>query len=107
MQGFTSISLFGCDFGYADINKAERGRACLEFWVGIACARGVAVQVAADSSLLDSNCGAEIKLYGYDAYNLSFEQVEAKAAPQVNWSARDVLPSAEEIEARYSYQGAA
>ncbi|POP53068.1 hypothetical protein [Zhongshania marina] len=107
MQGFTSISLFGCDFGYADINKAERGRACLEFWVGIACARGISVQVAADSSLLDASCPLDIKLYGYDAYDLSLEHVEGKAAPQVVAKARDVLPSAEEIEQRYNYQGAA
>tara|TARA_R110001592_G_scaffold350999_1_gene647802 strand:+ start:24371 stop:25078 length:708 start_codon:yes stop_codon:yes gene_type:complete len=107
LQGFTDISLFGCDFGYADMNKAERGRACLEFWVGIACARGIRVQVAADSQLLDTNCPNEIKLYGYDAYDLTLDQVAGKPAPQVVAKRREVLPSAEEIERRYANVGVA
>jgi hypothetical protein len=33
--------LFGIDFTYPNAHDAEKGRACVEFWLGIAAARGI------------------------------------------------------------------
>src|SRR6266446_6824651 len=37
----SKISLFGIDFTYPDAHDAEKGRACVEFWLGIATQRGI------------------------------------------------------------------
>lgn len=64
------IIMFGCDYYYVDPNRPdwnakalETGRACVEFWLGVAVARGIRVVVAASSSLLDQSTGRP--LYGY------------------------------------------
>ena len=44
---------------------AEAGRACTEFWISAAIARGIKVEVAYNSTLLDTNVPDEEKLYGY------------------------------------------
>jgi hypothetical protein len=38
--GVKKISLFGCDYTYPNVHDAEKGRACLEFHLGIAKAAG-------------------------------------------------------------------
>lgn len=58
-EGFNEISLFGCDFSYPDAHVAESGRACCEFWLGIATQRGVKIAVAQNSTLLDINVGQQ------------------------------------------------
>jgi hypothetical protein len=63
-EGYNEISFFGCDFTYPDKHAAESGRGCVEFLIGIAVGRGVKINVADSSSLLDS-C-AEDKFYGYN-----------------------------------------
>jgi len=62
-QGATEILLFGVDFTYKDRHFAEAGRACVEFWLGVAVTRGISITVAASSTLLDQATGRE--LYGY------------------------------------------
>ena len=54
-EGFNEISLFGCDFSYPDAHVAESGRACCEFWLGVASQRGIKVAIAQSSTLLDIN----------------------------------------------------
>lgn len=54
-EGFNEISLFGCDFSYPDAHIAESGRACCEFWLGIATQRGIKIAIAQTSTLLDIN----------------------------------------------------
>ena len=44
---------------------AESGRACVEFWCAIAATRGIKLEVAHGSSLLDTNVPENEKLYGY------------------------------------------
>ena len=44
---------------------AEAGRACTEFWCAIATTRGVKIEVAHSSGLLDTNVPENEKLYGY------------------------------------------
>ena len=40
------ISLYGIDFTYKNVNMAESGRACCEFWCAIAVSKGIKLEVA-------------------------------------------------------------
>lgn len=60
------IFLYGIDFSYKkNIYFAEAGRACTEFWLAFCVTRGIKLEVAASSSLLDTNIPPEQRLYGY------------------------------------------
>jgi hypothetical protein len=60
------IHLFGIDFSYKqNVNFAEAGRACCEFWCAIALSKGIIVETAKRSGFLDTNVPAHEKLYGY------------------------------------------
>lgn len=96
--GVEEIMLYGVDFTYSDHHKAEMGRGCVEYWIGVANANRIHVAVASNSTLLDSNVPQENKPYGYDAYHVSYEikdgvKVIKKDKP---------LPTPEEIESRYN-----
>lgn len=99
---FNEIHLYGCDYSY-DYNphKVEKGRACLEFWIGVAACHGINVRLTARTTLMDSCAPLEEKLYGYDAYHLQLVNQDGKNAPQVVLTERDQLPTPEEIERRY------
>lgn len=56
------IQLWGCDFSYENSAAYEPGRACVEFWISQAMARGIRVQFSPNTRLLNTN-GA--KFYGY------------------------------------------
>lgn len=64
-EGFGRIRLFGCDFSYENGHRSEAGRGCVEFFMGIAHARGIVIEVARQSTLLDQNVPRDHKLYGY------------------------------------------
>jgi hypothetical protein len=59
---------------------AEAGRACAEFWISAGIARGMKIEVAHDSTLLDTNVPEEERLYGYhrleDPFVVSFADQE-------------------------------
>jgi hypothetical protein len=97
----TRISFFGCDYTYADAADAEKGRACLEFWIGIAIARGIQISVPKTTSLLDAMEPNEHRFYGYDAVHLKFNRGDDGIT--VEFEPRDRLPTADEIEARYDH----
>lgn len=100
--GVERISLFGVDFTYANSHHAEKGRACVEFWLGVAFARGVEVISAEKSSILDT-CEAE-KLYGYGrmgTLDVGLKMVDGRA--EVSFTKRRHLPSAAAIEAAYDH----
>ncbi len=59
------ISLYGIDYTYKNVSMAESGRACVEFWCAIAVTKGIKLEVAHRSSLLDTNVPENEKLYGY------------------------------------------
>ena len=62
----THLYLYGIDYSYkSNIVMAEAGRACTELWISAAIARGIKVEVAYNSTLLDTNVPDEEKLYGY------------------------------------------
>lgn len=62
----SKINFYGIDFTYrSNVSMAEAGRACVEFWCSQAISRGVKIEVASSSSLLDTNVPEAEKLYGY------------------------------------------
>jgi hypothetical protein len=100
--GVKKISLYGVDYSYANSHKSESGRGCVEFLLGIAAARGIHIEVASDSTLLDANVDPRIRPYGYDAYDVSFELEDGKL--KVIKDERESLPTPEEIEKRYKHE---
>ena len=97
-----TIKIFGADYTYANLHKAEKGRGCVEFLLGAAAARGIRIEVASDSTLLDANVPEDQRFYGYDACSVKLENTERGII--VHRTPRDALPSAEEIEKRYSHE---
>ena len=97
MDGASQLSLFGMDYTYPNAHDAEKGRACLEFWLGIAMCHGVSISIARDSSLMDTLEPLENKLYGYDGYEVGINGSELT----MDYSRE--LPTAEEIEHRYDH----
>jgi hypothetical protein len=54
--GVKKITLFGCDYTYPNAHDAEKGRACTEFHLGIAKARGIRIGLTDKTSLMDACC---------------------------------------------------
>ncbi|NGO50437.1 class I SAM-dependent methyltransferase [Allomesorhizobium camelthorni] len=98
--GVEEINLFGIDFSYPNAHQAEKGRACVEFWLGMASARGIRVGVPENTSLLDTIEGHDAHFYGYDAVKVKLDTVED--VTKVTFEPRE-LPSAAAIEARYDH----
>ncbi|HSH28682.1 MAG TPA: hypothetical protein VK971_02150 [Thiohalobacter sp.] len=98
--GFEKIALYGCDYSYENGHKAEKGRGCVEFLLGSAAARGIHIEVASDSTLLDANVDESMRFYGYDASDVELAHTDDGVI--VTLTERDTLPSAEEIEVRYN-----
>ena len=60
------LHLYGIDFSYKqNVHIAEAGRSCVEFWCAMALAKGIKIQVAPRSGLLDTNVPEDEKIYGY------------------------------------------
>lgn len=96
------ISCFGMDFTYPNAHDAEKGRACVEFWLGIAAERGIKLVVPKTTTLLDAlNTQAE-RFYGYDCVDLAIRREGEKIMIEFNEKAE--LPSAAEIEANYDHK---
>jgi hypothetical protein len=100
--GVKKISLFGCDFTYQNAHHAERGRACVEYWLGFARARGIEIATPSTSSLLDACVPWGEKLYGYDLVDVAVAERPA-GGYVVTLAEHGRLPTAEEIEARYDH----
>jgi hypothetical protein len=80
-HGVSNLSLYGIDYSYkSNLVMAEAGRACAEFWISAGIARGMKIEVAHDSTLLDTNVPEEERLYGYhrleDPFVVSFADQE-------------------------------
>lgn len=99
--GVQKIAMFGCDYTYKNRHTAERGRGCLEFWLGYAAARGVKLQLATSTSLMDACEPRQERLYGYDTRRVIFEGNPGKLS--VSFAEIEQLPTAEEIEWRYNH----
>lgn len=101
--GVKSILLFGCDFTYPNSHQAEQGRACVEFWLGVAMERGVEIQIAERSSLMDAV--QQRPLYGFGALGSLDVSIshDARGLAHVKFKERPALPTAAEIEAAYDH----
>lgn len=97
--GVKKVSLYGFDFTYPNAHHAEKGRACVEFWLGIASARGIEIAIPHVSSLMDA-CEPEGRLYGYDTVDVHIERGEKVS---VTFTEKAQVATAEEIEARYDH----
>ena len=93
--GVKELFLFGVDYTYPNMQEAERGRACCEYWIRAAQERGCEVSVAANSTIMDAFKG---KCYGYDAVDIEWKQEDGRFKPVMT---PKELPTAEEIEKRY------
>jgi hypothetical protein len=101
--GVQKLSMFGCDFTYPNAHDAEKGRACVEYWLGMGVARGVDIAVAKTSSLLDACHSQAERFYGYDTLELAITRgPDGRIA--VASTPRAELPTAEEIEDRYDHE---
>lgn len=99
--GVKKIMCFGMDFTLPNSYHAEQGRACVEFWLGFARARGIEIRVPKESSLLDACEPWERRIYGYDAVHLKLSG--APGAYRVRMKPRKELPTAADIEHRYDH----
>lgn len=100
--GATEISVFGMDFTYANVHDSEKGRACVEFWLGVAHARGIKVHLPKSTTLMDSCHPREARLYGYDTLDVAFN-VQEDGHLKLGFTPREKLPTAEEIEKAYDH----
>lgn len=63
-MGVKHIKLYGMDYSNQDGKFVEAGRACMEFWIGIAHRQfGIKVSIANTSTLMDQSKARQ--LYGY------------------------------------------
>lgn len=100
--GVKQISMFGFDFTYQSSHKAEKGRACVEFHLGIAAARGIKIGFPDSTSLMDSCAPMAERIYGYDTLDLTIEG-DDDGPVRILFAPHDRLPTAEEIEQRYNH----
>lgn len=100
--GATKISLFGMDYTYPNAHDAEKGRACVEFWLGQAHARGIQLNLPKSTTLMDSMYPRAARLYGYDCVDVAF-QSQADGTVKLAFTERETLPSAAEIEKNYDH----
>lgn len=98
----TELSIFGMDFSYANVHDAEKGRACVEFWLGQAHARGIKLNFPKSTTLMDSCNNAQERLYGYDTRDVVFNSDE-NGVLSLSYVEREKLPTAEQIEAAYNH----
>ena len=98
----TDISVFGMDFTYANRHDGEKGRACVEFWLGQAHARGIKLNFPKTTSLMDSMNTQQQRLYGYDTVDVDLIEGD-NATVSVKFTPRTKLPTAEEIERAYDH----
>jgi len=100
--GVAKISLFGLDFTYENQHHAEKGRACVEFWLGYARARGIKLLMPKTSTLMDACHTRSERLYGYDTVDVKFD-IKETGEVKLDFVPKETLPTAEAIEASYDH----
>ena len=101
--GVKKLSIFGMDFTYPDAHHAEKGRACVEFWLGIAASLGMEIVIPRSSTLMDAMATQEERIYGYDTLDVKLDRAE-DGQIRVGLTPREALPTAAEVEERYDHQ---
>jgi len=92
------IHLYGIDYSYKDVNIAEAGRACCEFWCAIAISKGIKLEIAQRSGLLDTNVPDNEKLYGY--HRLEDPLVQTVDQGSLLITKQSQIPSPEPVESK-------
>lgn len=100
--GVEKISVFGMDFTYPDAHDAEKGRACVEFWLGTAAARGIKIALPKTTTLMDAMHTRAARLYGYDTQDVVFV-MQPDGQLKLEFTERETLPTAAEIEDAYDH----
>lgn len=100
--GVERIDFWGFDFTYPNAHHAEKGRACCEYWIGRAMAKGIRVSVTTKSTLLDACEPAAKRLYGYDTVDVKIAEQPDRSL-KVTLKERPELPTADEIEHEYDH----
>lgn len=100
--GADKISIFGCDYTYPNAHDAEQGRGCLEFWCGIAAARGVKLVMPKVTSLMDACYPQQRRLYGYDTVDLALRHDGQRIIIDKTYHDRPI--DADEVEDRYDHE---
>ena len=100
--GECKISLWGMDYTLANQHQAEKGRACVEFWMGQAAARGIKIALPKSTTLLDACHTRQERLYGYDCVSVGFD-IQQDGSVKLNFKERETLPTAEQIEKSYDH----
>jgi SAM-dependent methyltransferase len=100
--GATKISCFGFDFTYANSHQAEKGRACVEFWLGVAKARGIKLSMPKTTTLMDALGERKDRLYGYDTVDVIFD-IQEDGSVKLQFKPLDEIPTAAEMEKRYDH----
>ena len=95
------LTLFGMDYTYDNVEHAERGRACVEWWLGVAAEMGVEIAMPKTTSLMDAYHSMQGRYYGYDTVDLEFKNDGGLIT--VTMTEIEKLPTAEEIEAAYNH----
>lgn len=100
--GVAELSLFGMDFTYPNRHDAEKGRACVEYWLGQARARDIKLLMPRESTLMDAYAGRASRLYGYDTVDVKFN-LQPDGTVKLDFVPRETLPTAAEIEENYDH----
>lgn len=98
--GVKKISLFGIDYTWENQTQAEKGRGCVEYWLGMARARNIEISIPKCSTLMDA-C-EQSRLYGYDTLDIEIEPQE-DGRVTIRKIPIEKLPTAEQIEANYDH----
>jgi len=102
LEGVDEMSLFGMDYTYPNVHDAEKGRACVEFWLGQAHERGIKIHLPKSTTLMDSCYPQASRLYGYDTLDIKFN-IQEDGQLKLDCVPRETLPTAAEIEANYDH----
>lgn len=100
--GVRAMTLFGMDFTYQNSHDAEKGRACVEFYLGIARSRGIIIGLPDNTTLLDGNATKQDRLYGYDTVDIEIT-VDEQNKFRLTKTGHERRLTADQIEARYDH----
>ena len=104
IRGAKQISLFGIDFTYPDKHDAEKGRACVEFWLGVAASRGIVLSMPKETTLMDAMYPHAQRFYGYDFADVQIQwDAGGRAITGVRVREHGRVPDAQTIEEAYDH----
>jgi hypothetical protein len=101
--GVRKMTIFGNDFTYPDVHDAEKGRACVEFWLGIAAMKGIELSMPKTTSLMDACNPQADRFYGFDMVDLDIQRND-DGKVVIKQTPKATAPTAEEIEERYDHR---